>query len=107
MKYHNKPIKTDEGRFDSQKEYARWQELKLMERAGVIKNLRRQVKIELIPAQKNDGEVVERACDYIADFVYFENGREVYEDCKGVKTKDYIIKRKLMLYRYGVKVRET
>ena len=69
MKYHNKPIKTDEGRFDSQKEYARWQELKLMERAGVWKNLRRQVKIELFQPRRMMARSL-RACDYIADFVF-------------------------------------
>ena len=60
----------------------------------------------LLPVQRVDGKVVERACSYIADFVYMERGEKVVEDVKGVKTKDYIIKRKLMLFIHGIKVRE-
>jgi len=101
-KYHSVSVWYNGERFDSRKECHRWQELKLLEKAGQIKNLRRQVKYELIP--KQDGE---RSCDYYADFVYDENGQTVVEDCKGVRTDVYRIKRKLMLYRYGVKIRET
>ena len=71
---------------------------KLMQRAGVISDLQMQVSFELIPSQKVDGKVVERAVNYIADFVYQQNGQKVVEDTKGMRTKDYIIKRKLMLY---------
>lgn len=87
--------------FDSKREAKRYSELKLLERAGVIQNLRLQVKFELIPKQQG-----ERACTYIADFVYEENGQTVVEDAKGMKTKDYIIKRKLMLWIHGIKIRE-
>lgn len=87
--------------FDSKREAQRYSELKLLERAGVIQNLRLQVKFELIPKQQG-----ERACTYIADFVYEENGQTVVEDVKGMKTKDYIIKRKLMLWMHGIKIRE-
>jgi hypothetical protein len=87
--------------FDSKREAQRYSELKLLERAGVIQNLRLQVKFELIPKQQG-----ERACTYIADFVYEENGQTVVEDAKGMKTKDYIIKRKLMLWIHGIKIRE-
>ena len=87
--------------FDSKREAQRYSELKLLERAGVIQNLRLQVKFELIPKQQG-----ERACTYIADFVYEENGQTVVEDAKGMKTKDYIIKRKLMLWMHGIKIRE-
>lgn len=107
MKYHNKKIVTMDGKFDSKREYERWCELKLLKRAGEISDLRRQVKFILIPAQKIDGKVVERECAYIADFVYVRDGKTVVEDAKGFKTKDYIIKRKLMLERYGVQIKEV
>lgn len=66
-----------------------------------------QEKFVLIPAQKIDGKVVERACTYIADFVYTENGKLVVEDCKGMKTESYKIKKKLMLYVHGIQIKET
>ena len=101
-KYHNIKTKTADGIVhDSRKEARRWCELKLLEKAGKITDLQRQVKFELIP--KQDGE---RACHYVADFVYTEDGKKVVEDTKGSKTKDYIIKRKLMLYIHGIKIRE-
>ena len=93
--------------FDSRKEANRWNELVLLERAGKISNLERQVKFELIPSQRIDGKVVERACHYVADFVYIENGNKVVEDSKGFKTQEYIIKRKLLLKEYGIQVKET
>lgn len=103
-KYGNRKIKTEDGTFDSQKEYRRWQELKLLQRAGEIKNLARQVKFELIP--KQDGE---RAIYYVADFVYIDNrtGERVVEDAKGAKTDVYIIKRKLMKYMHNITVQEV
>ena len=94
--------------FDSRKEARRYSELKLMERGGLISDLRRQVKYELIPSQKGpDGKTIERPVSYIADFVYTENGLQVVEDTKGMKTKEYIIKRKLMLYIHGIKIKEV
>ena len=106
-KYHNKKITRDGETFDSQKEYRRFCELRLLERAGRIADLQRQVKFELIPSQRIDGKVVERACVYVADFVYTEDGKQVVEDTKGVRTADYIIKRKLMLWVHGIQIRET
>ena len=106
-KYHSRKITRDGETFDSVKEYRRWCELKLLEQAGKIVDLKRQLKFELIPSQKVDGRVVERPCTYIADFVYQEDGQTVVEDTKGFKTKDYIIKRKLMLYIHGIKVSEV
>lgn len=106
-KYHNKKITRDGETFDSQKEYRRFCELRLLERAGRIADLQRQVKFELIPSQRIDGKVVERACVYVADFVYTEDGKEIVEDTKGVRTADYIIKRKLMLWVHGIRIRET
>lgn len=109
-KYNNKKIVADGIEFDSKKEAKRWQELRNLERAGVISDLERQVRFELIPSQKIkvDGktETAERPVSYVADFVYFENGEKIVEDTKGVRTKDYIIKRKLMLFVHNLKVRE-
>lgn len=105
-------------------EYRRGQQLMLLQRAGEISNLRRQVSYELIPAQREPstrvykkgknkgqpvlGKVIEQATDYVADYVYTDNktGETVVEDTKGVRTKDYVIKRKLMLWRYGIRIRE-
>lgn len=110
--------------FDSKKEYHRYCELRLLERSGKISGLSRQVSYELIPTQRakstevykagpqkglpKPGEVIEKACTYVADFLYFgEDGKLVVEDCKGVKTEAYKIKRKLMLHVHGIKVKET
>ena len=106
-KYKNKKVKYDGIVFDSLKEYNRYKELKLLERAGVIKELQTQVKYILIPSQYLNGKCIERECSYIADFVYTENGKKVVEDTKGFRTKDYIIKRKLMLYIHKIKITEV
>ena len=101
-KYGNIKTTTSDGiTHDSIKEANRWCELKLLERAGKIYDLKRQVKYLLIP--KQDGE---RAVEYIADFVYTEDGNFVVEDVKGKRTKEYIIKRKLMRYIHGIKIKE-
>jgi hypothetical protein len=105
-KYQSKKTTVDGIEFDSQKEARRFRELVLLERAGRIQDLKWQVKFELIPSQRIDGKVVERACTYVADFVYTENGKNVVEDTKGFKTKDYIIKRKLMLWVHGIRIKE-
>ena len=78
----------------------------LMQRAGLISDLQTQVPFEIIPAQKRNGRTIERPVKYIADFVYTENGEQVVEDTKGMKTKEYIIKRKLMLYEFGIQIKE-
>ena len=111
-KYYSRKVRTSDGIVhDSQREATRWTELKLLERAGQIKNLQRQVKFVLIPKQVEyigkKIKVLERECSYIADFVYQEGGQTVVEDTKGVRTKDYIIKRKLMLYVHKIKIREV
>lgn len=105
-KYGNRKIIRDGIEFDSIKECQRYCEPKLMQRAGVISDLQMQVSFELIPSQRIDGKVVERAVNYIADFVYQQNGLKVVEDTKGYKTPEYIIKRKLMLYVHGIRIRE-
>ena len=106
-KYGNKKLTIDGEVFDSRKEYIRYRELVLLQRTGQISDLKRQVKYELIPSQRVGGKVAERACTYVADFVYTENGKTVVEDTKGFRTKDYIIKRKLMLYVHGIQIREV
>lgn len=109
-KYNSKKTVLDGQIFDSKKEANRYKELRLLEKAGEIKDLRTQVKFKLIPAQRDEatGKVIERECSYKADFVYYEeDGETVVEDVKGYRTKEYIIKRKLMLYQYGIRIREV
>lgn len=109
--------------FDSRKEARRFQELRLLEQAGKISDLRLQVKFQLIPPQREPssevyksgpnkgnrkpGKLVEKECSYIADFVYVKDGETVVEDAKGYRTDVYIIKRKLMLERYGIQIQEV
>lgn len=95
------------GGYDSRKEHRRANELKLMQRAGLISNLREQVKYVLIPTQRDTGgKLLEKECSYYADFVYDRNGVTVVEDTKGVRTQEYIIKRKLMLHVHGISIVE-
>lgn len=119
-KFHSKKITVDGRTFDSKREYRRYCELALLEKAGQIQNLELQKVFELIPAQyetferygkkgnrlKDGSRCIEKACVYKADFCYTENGVLVVEDTKGFKTKDYIIKRKLMLYIHGIRIKE-
>lgn len=101
-KYGNRKVKRDGMVFDSVREYNRWNELKLLEKAGKIFNLERQVRFVLIPTQYSDTEftkrgtprVVEKEMSYIADFLYYnESGDAVVEDAKGVKTEAYKLKK--------------
>lgn len=102
-KYGARKVTAPDGQvFDSRKEYSRWCNLRLLERAGKISDLKRQVCFELIP--KLAGE---RACRYVADFVYNEDGKTVVEDCKGYRTEGYKIKRKLMLWVHNIRIKET
>lgn len=101
-KYHAKKVSMYGISFDSGKEAMRYAELLTMQRSGKITGLKRQVRFNLIP--KQDGE---RACDYIADFVYDKDGKTVVEDVKGMRTREYIIKRKLMLFRHGIHIHEV
>lgn len=122
MKYYNKKVVADGVTFDSKKEYRRWCELKLMESAGEISDLQRQVKFVLIPSQynyilkedgfKKKGKCIERECVYIADFTYKDkNGEQVVEDVKGYKGGGaynvFKIKRKMMLYFHKIRIREV
>lgn len=121
-KYHSRKITIGGIAFDSKKESKRWQELCLLQRAGQITDLQRQVKFVLIPTQyekfprhskktgkrlKDGIRTLEQECSYVADFVYMKDGKQVVEDTKGVKTKDYIIKRKLMLHVHGIRIKEV
>ena len=96
--------------FDSKKEAQRYGELLLMQKAKHIRDLKTQVRYELIPSQRIGNKVVERACHYVADFDYYtSDGVHVVEDVKSpaTRTKDYIIKRKLMLLVHGIRIREV
>lgn len=105
-KYINRKATVDGIVFDSIKEARRYNELKLLQKAGQIEELELQQEFELIPSQRVGGRVVERAVKYRADFTYKQDGKLVVEDTKGVKTKDYIIKRKLMLFVHGIQIKE-
>lgn len=116
-KYKNKKIEYDGRIFDSSRELKRYKELKLLEANNEIQNLQMQVKYELIPAQREPdvigpkggvkkGKLIERECSYYADFVYIKNGETIVEDTKGMRTTDYIIKRKLMLFIHNIKINE-
>ena len=123
-KYYNIKTRALDGTvFDSHKEARRWEELLLLQRAGKISDLQRQVKYELIPAQyetyeryskkgirlKDGARLLERKVEYVADFVYTdaETGETIVEDSKGMRTKDYIIKRKLLLAVHGIRIKEV
>ena len=117
-KYRNKKIVRDGMTFDSLKEYRRFCELCLLEKAGKVTDLQRQVKFVLIPAQREPdtigkrggvkkGKLIEHECSYVADFVYVQDGKTIVEDSKGFRTADYKIKRKLMMWVHGIKIKET
>ena len=124
-KYGNRKTRTPDGIVhDSRKEALRWQQLTLLERSGVIHDLRRQVEYVLLPDQREpstevyqkgqkkgmpkEGKLIERGVSYVADFVYRDgSGALIVEDTKGVRTKDYIIKRKAMLYFHGIRIKEV
>ena len=117
-KYHNHAIKVNGERFASKKEFLRWCQLLEMQEQGLISDLRRQVKFVLIPAQREKetvtprgkqkpGKVIERECAYYADFCYKDsNGELVVEDTKGIRTDAYILKRKMLLWFKGIRIRE-
>lgn len=118
-KYHSRKITRDGMTFDSLKEWRRWCELKMLEKVGEISDLYRQVKFVLIPAQYEPdtigkrggvkrGKLIERECSYLADFVYTtKSGERIVEDSKGFRTADYRIKKKLMLWVHGIRIKET
>ena len=123
QKYRNKKYEYDGIIFDSRKEGRRYAELKVMQKAGIIHDLQLQVKFVLIPSQREEstevyktgkrkgepkaGKLIETECSYIADFVYYENGKMIVEDVKGFRTKEYVLKRKMMLYFHGIRIKEV
>ena len=102
-KYSNEKVES----FDSERERERCGTLKFMQEKGLISNLERQVKYELIPAQYENGKCIERATSYYADFQYVQGGITIVEDSKGCRTDVYKIKKKLMLQVHGIKIKET
>lgn len=123
-KYGNSKTYVDNIAFDSKKEGARYIELRFMQDKGLIHDLALQKKYVLVPAQYENstevytkgkhkgepkqGKLIERELSYYADFDYYtSDGKHVVEDAKGMKTKEYIIKRKLMLYIHGIRIREV
>ena len=120
-KYHAKKVTHNGITYDSKKEANRHAELLLLERGGAISELQRQVKFTLLPAHyenyarygkdgkplKDGQRCVERAVFYVADFVYRQDGALIVEDVKGIRTKEYILKRKMMLHFHGIKIREV
>ena len=117
-KYQNHKTVIDGITFDSKLEANRYAELKILEKAGEISNLQLQVEFVLIPEQREPstvtktgkekkGKLIERKCSYFADFVYNDkDGNLVVEDTKGMRTTEYKIKRKLMLYVHGIQIQE-
>lgn len=119
-KYGNKKIIVDGEIFDSKHEYRRYIELQLLKQKGLIYDLQRQVKFVLVPAQyepdtvgprggRKKGKLIEREIAYYADFTYYDTANEEYivEDAKGLRTPEYIIKRKLMLWLKGIRIIEV
>lgn len=106
-KYRSRKVVQNGIQFDSAKEARRWAILEQWAKIGAITDLRRQVAFELIPKQRRADGKAERACSYVADFSYVENGQTITEDVKGMKTREYVIKRKLMLHVHGIHIKEV
>lgn len=107
-KYHNRKTVRHGIPFDSKHEADRYDELRLLLKAGKIHDLKLQQTYKLVGAQRTPEGAAVRAVTYIADFVYYtRDGKTIVEDAKGFKTKDYIIKKKLMLERFGIWVEEV
>lgn len=105
-KYRNRCVVNEHGRFDSDREYRRFLDLKLLERAGKIVDLKRQVPFELAPACVIGGRR-RKPMRFIADFVYVEGGERVVEDSKGYRNRVYLLKRHLMKTTHDIDVVET
>ena len=120
-KYNATKCVVDGIEFASKREANRYLELRLLERAGEISDLRLQVDFELIPNQyatekrygkngkplKDKQVLLERKVVYRADFVYTDkDGKTVVEDTKGFRTTEYVLKRKMFLYKYGFPITE-
>lgn len=104
-KYHAKKTVIDGITFDSKKEAKRYLELKYMEENNIIQNLVLQPEWTLVMSQlTSQGRL--RPVKYRADFTYYRNGKLIVEDVKGVKTPEYIIKKKLMFEKYRIEITE-
>ncbi len=126
-KYKSRKVRIGNEVFDSKKEAERYKQLLMLQKAGVIRDLKRQVKYILIPSQyaestevykkgakkgqRKRGKLLEKECAYIADFVYKRGSEAVVEDVKGYRGGGayavFVIKRKLMLEKYGIRVKEV
>lgn len=102
-KYRNTKIISNGIKYDSKKESRRGNELKLLEKSGIIKDLKMQVKFELQPSYKFKGKTI-RSINYIADFTYIQNGELIVEDVKGIQTDSFKIKKKIFEYKYGIEI---
>lgn len=101
-KYHAEKTEIDGIKFASRKEARRYQELKLLQRAGVIKDLKLQVPFVLF--EKNEyGRVIK----YVADFTYYEGDQYVVEDVKGILTPLYKLKKRIVAEHFGIKIKEV
>ncbi|MGJ7555912.1 DUF1064 domain-containing protein [Variovorax sp. RB3P1] len=109
MKYGNRKTKLGKFTFDSAREAARWSHLRILERAGRISGLRRQVTYELAPSVKFEGaRTAKPALRFVADFEYVEAGARVVEDVKSsptAKLPAFQIKRHLMKHLHGIDIR--
>ena len=103
-KYKNKKVVYDGIKFDSKKEGAYYLKLKVLEEKGIIKNLQRQVKFELLPTFKFNGGTI-RGISYYADFTYIQDDKLHIVDTKGIRTEVYKIKKKMMNYK-GYEIEE-
>lgn len=99
-KFRSKRTECDGITFDSKKEANRYSQLRLLEKAGQISDLEMQVTYPMVVNQH-------KVCSYRADFRYMENGKQVVEDVKGVRTALYMLKKKLLRACYGIEISET
>ena len=107
-KYHNVKTYVGKIKFDSEKEANRYLELCMLEKSGIIKNLERQKRFEIVPTQKDEnGKVLYRAITYTADFTYTDckTGEFICEDAKGMILPEFKLKQKMMYYFFHIKVR--
>lgn len=107
MKYHNRKTEVDGIVFDSKTEAQRYTELIALQNLGVIKNLQLQKSYFLVKGGKWENGRKYSPVKYVADFVYELDGDLIVEDVKGFKTKEYVIKKKLMKERYGIEITEV
>lgn len=107
-KYYSRKVIIDGIKFDSKKEGNRYLELKLLLKAGKIRDLELQKKFELQPKYKMNNKTI-RAISYVADFVYFDVDKKemIVEDTKGFRTEVYKLKKKLFEYKYGIEIKEV